>query len=123
VAAALLAGCLIWALPVATQEMSLTGQVIERVLPNGLKVLMVKRPEAPLIRCILAYRVGSVNERPGITGISRFHEHMMFRAQDPVSEPGTGQGRQCDRQIDALEAKVVEEESKVTGRDDARIMA
>jgi len=38
-----------WLVPVTAQEVSLTGQVIERTLPNGLKVLMVKRPEAPLI--------------------------------------------------------------------------
>ena len=54
----------------SAQELSLENQVIERVLDNGLTVLMVVRPETPLIRCILAYRVGSVNERPGITGIS-----------------------------------------------------
>jgi len=47
-----------WLAPVTAQEVSLTGQVIERTLPNGLKVLMVKRPEAPLINCILAYRSG-----------------------------------------------------------------
>ena len=51
----------------SAQELSLVDQVIERNLDNGLKVLMVIRPQAPLIRCILAYRVGSVNERPGIT--------------------------------------------------------
>jgi len=68
-----------WLAPVTAQEVSLTGQVIERTLPNGLKVLMVKRPEAPLINCILAYRVGAVNEPPGITGVSHFHEHMMFK--------------------------------------------
>ncbi len=78
------------------QELSLTDQVIERVLDNGLTVLMVVRPETPLIRCILAYRVGAVNERPGITGISHFHEHMMFKgsllhggeARDAGAGPG-----------------------------------
>jgi hypothetical protein len=64
VAAALLAAGLAWAVPAATQEVSLISQVTERILPNGLKVLMVKRPEAPLIRCILAYRVGSVTSAP-----------------------------------------------------------
>ena len=29
-------------------------------------------------RCICFYKVGSRNERPGITGISHFFEHMMF---------------------------------------------
>ena len=111
--------------PLPGQEMSLTSQVIERVLPNGLKVLMVKRPQAPLVRCILAYRVGSVNERPGITGISHFHEHMMFKGTYSMGiKPGTlAKDMEYDRQIDALMDKVVEEQSKVKGRDDAKIVA
>ena len=52
--------------PLAAQELSLAKQVIERTLPNGLKVLMVKRADTPTVRCILAFRVGSVNERPGV---------------------------------------------------------
>jgi predicted Zn-dependent peptidase len=111
--------------PLPGQEMSLTSQVIEKVLPNGLKVLMVKRPQAPLVRCILAYRVGSVNERPGITGISHFHEHMMFKGTYSMGiKPGTlAKDMEYDRQIDALMDKVVEEQSKVKGRDDAKIVA
>ncbi|MCX6551156.1 MAG: insulinase family protein, partial [Acidobacteria bacterium] len=85
---------------------------------------MVKRPEAPLINCILAYRVGSVNERPGITGVSHFHEHMMFKGTYSMGiKPGTLQkDLEYDRRIDALEAQIVAEESKVKGRDDARIV-
>jgi hypothetical protein len=56
--------------PIVAQELSLTKQVIERTLPNGLKVLMVKRVDTPTVRCILAYRVGSVNEMPVIPGRS-----------------------------------------------------
>ncbi len=107
------------------QEMTLSSQVIERTLPNGLKVLMVKRPEAPLIRCILAYRVGSVNERPGITGISHFHEHMMFKGTRSMGiKPGTlAKDDEYNRQIDALMDQVAAEESKVKGRDDAKLAA
>lgn len=106
------------------QERSLSSQVVERILPNGLKVLMVQRPEAPLIRCILAYRVGSVNERPGITGVSHFHEHMMFKGTYSMGiKPGTLQkDLEYDRQIDALQAKIVAEESKIKGSDQARIV-
>src|SRR5512136_140616 len=107
------------------QEMTLSSQVIEKVLPNGLKVLMVKRPEAPLIRCILAYRVGSVNERPGITGISHFHEHMMFKGTSSMGiKPGTrAKDDEYNRQIDSLMEQVAAEEAKVKGRDDAKIVA
>jgi predicted Zn-dependent peptidase len=113
-----------WLAPLPGQEMKLTDQVIEKVLPNGLKVLMVKRPYAPLIRCILAYRVGSVNERPGITGVSHFHEHMMFKGTYSMGiKPGTlAKDQEYDRQIDAIEAKIVDEESKIKGRDDQKIM-
>jgi len=107
------------------QEMTLSSQVIERVLPNGLKVLMVKRTDAPLIECILAYRVGSVNERPGITGMSHFHEHMMFKGTYSMGiKPGTlAKDDEYNRQIDALMEQVAAEESKVKGRDDAKIAA
>jgi predicted Zn-dependent peptidase len=105
------------------QEMTLSGQVIERTLPNGLKVLMVKRPEAPLIRCILAYRVGSVNERPGITGISHFHEHMMFKGTRSMGiKAGTlAKDDEYNREIDALMEQVAAEDSKVKGRDEAKV--
>jgi predicted Zn-dependent peptidase len=105
------------------QDMSLYKQVTERTLPNGLKVLMVQRPEAPLIRCILAYRVGSVNERPGITGVSHFHEHMMFKGTRSMGiKAGTlAKDDDYNRQIDALMEQVAAEESKVKGRDDAKL--
>ena len=106
------------------QELSLADQVIERTLDNGLTVLMVVRPETPLIRCILGYRVGSVNERPGITGISHFHEHMMFKGSSSMGvKPGMQErDAQIMAQIDEIMAQIIEEESKITGRDDAKIM-
>ncbi len=108
----------------AAQELSLKDHVIERVLDNGLTVLMVVRPETPLIRCILAYRVGSVNERPGITGISHFHEHMMFKGSNSMGvKPGMlERDQEIMRQIDEVMAQIIEEESKVKGRDEQKII-
>jgi predicted Zn-dependent peptidase len=123
---AVLVLCLLGIVPLSGQQIpSLKDQVIEKTLPNGLKVLMVKRPEAPLIRCILAYRVGSVNERPGITGISHFHEHMMFKGTRSMGiKPGTlAQDDEYNRQIDALMEQVADEESKPKGRDEAKLVA
>jgi predicted Zn-dependent peptidase len=111
--------------PLAAQEVSLKNKVIERVLPNGLKVLIVKDPVAPLVDCSLAFRVGSVNERPGITGVSHMHEHMMFKGTQTMGiKPGTYEmDLQLNRQIDDLAAQIVKEDVKVKGRDDARIIA
>jgi len=106
------------------QDLSLKDHVIERVLDNGLTVLMVVRPETPLIRCILAYRVGSVNERPGITGISHFHEHMMFKGSNSIGvKPGMQErDREIMGQIDDVMAQIIQEQSKVKGRDDQKII-
>ncbi len=111
--------------PLAAQELSVTKQVIERTLPNGLKVLIVLRPDWPTVNCTLAFRVGSVNERPGITGISHMHEHMMFKGTRTMGiKPGTlEKDDEYNRQIDALEEQIVSEQSKIKGRDDARIVA
>ncbi|HYH10265.1 MAG TPA: pitrilysin family protein [Thermoanaerobaculia bacterium] len=47
-------------------------------LPNGLRVLTLEDRSIPMISLFVFYRVGSRNERPGITGVSHLFEHMMF---------------------------------------------
>ncbi len=50
------------------------------VLENGMTFLLLPRTEQPnSIATGWVAKVGSVNERPGITGISHFFEHMMFK--------------------------------------------
>jgi predicted Zn-dependent peptidase len=54
-------------------------------LPNGMKFLLVERHDQPnTIAAGWLAKVGSVNERPGITGISHFFEHMMFKGTDTI---------------------------------------
>ncbi|HEX2694228.1 MAG TPA: pitrilysin family protein, partial [Acidobacteriota bacterium] len=47
-------------------------------LANGLKVLLLEDHAIPNIALYTFFRVGSRNERPGLTGSSHFIEHMMF---------------------------------------------
>ncbi len=53
-------------------------QIVTRTLPNGLKLVVWPDKDIPNVAMYTFYRVGSRNERPGITGISHFFEHMMF---------------------------------------------
>ena len=58
------------------------GQVQPDVftLDNGMKFILLPRAEEPNnIAAGWVAMVGSVNERPGITGISHFFEHLMFK--------------------------------------------
>ena len=63
------------------QQQSLFHQlrVHRHVLGNGLKVLVREIPDAPVCGTWMIYRVGSRNEMPGITGISHWVEHMLFK--------------------------------------------
>ena len=45
--------------------------VTEHTLANGLKILMVKNPGVPRVVCHIYYKVGSINEKPGITGLAQ----------------------------------------------------
>jgi zinc protease len=49
------------------------------VLPNGLAVVVQEDRRLPTVTAMLAYRVGSVNEPEGLTGVSHFFEHMVFK--------------------------------------------
>jgi zinc protease len=48
-------------------------------LGNGLKVLIQEEHTAPLASVWCWYRVGSKDERPGLTGVSHWCEHMNFK--------------------------------------------
>lgn len=48
-------------------------------LPNGLTVLLHEDHSAPIVSYQTWFRVGSKDERPGLTGIAHLFEHMMFK--------------------------------------------
>jgi zinc protease len=54
-------------------------EVVEATLDNGLRVLLQERPGSPVASVQVWYRVGSRDERVGLTGLSHYLEHMMFK--------------------------------------------
>jgi zinc protease len=65
-----LAACaLAWAQP---------AEVHKETLANGMKILIEEDHNIPNVAMYFFFEIGARNERPGITGISHFFEHMMF---------------------------------------------
>ena len=58
------------------------SQVVEHRLRNGMLVLVLREPRAPLVSHQVWYRVGSRNEELGKTGISHLTEHLMFKGTE-----------------------------------------
>lgn len=54
-------------------------EIFQTRLRNGLQIRLKEVHTAPLISSWVWYRVGSRNERAGITGISHWVEHMQFK--------------------------------------------
>lgn len=79
----LLLGILLW-LAVSAEAARLADRVFETTLDNGLKVLIVEEPKAPVVTVQVWYKVGSRNEQTGKTGLAHMLEHMMFKGTPTI---------------------------------------
>jgi zinc protease len=67
-------------LPVFTSDAATKAS--ERILGNGLKIVVKEDHRSPVVVSQVWYKVGSSYESGGITGISHMLEHMMFKGTD-----------------------------------------
>ncbi|MFW5443495.1 MAG: M16 family metallopeptidase [Methylococcaceae bacterium] len=70
----------LFCLPISAYSSSV--KVHQRVLGNGLKVLVQEDHRSPVVVTQIWYKVGSSYEPGGITGISHMLEHMMFKGTE-----------------------------------------
>lgn len=54
-------------------------------LPNGLHVILHQDRSAPIVAQVVAYHVGSKNEKPDRTGFAHFFEHLMFEGSPNIA--------------------------------------
>jgi predicted Zn-dependent peptidase len=87
-------------------------QVQEFELSNGMKFLMVPRKGDPNVAAGWVAKVGSVNERPGITGISHLFEHMMFKGTRVIGTSDIGKDLDLMSRMDALKDQIRIEEQE-----------
>ena len=73
-----------------TKLVETQSEIIEHQLINGLKVLTKEVHAAPVASSYIWYKVGSRNERPGLTGVSHWVEHMLFKGTPKFSKEELG---------------------------------
>jgi len=95
--------------------------VREHVLANGMRILMLPQPGVPRVVCHVYYKVGSVNERPGITGIAHLLEHMMFKGTEVIGVTDAAQDAELNRRIDEIMNQVYRERFWQDDGDEARV--
>ena len=95
----------IWAQQIPVQEL---------ILDNGMKVLLVQRKGSPSISAGWIAKVGSVNEHPGVTGISHLFEHMMFKGTQTLGTKNIEEDLKLNLQLDRIKAELQKEEQALT---------
>ncbi|MBM3774516.1 MAG: insulinase family protein [Acidobacteria bacterium] len=90
--------------------------VQEHTLANGFKLLMVPRKGSPNVAAGWIARVGSVNERPGITGISHLFEHMMFKGTRVIGTRNIEEDLKLQQELDRVKAELRQEEQDLARR-------
>jgi predicted Zn-dependent peptidase len=84
--------------------------VQEVVLENGMRLLLVPRKGDPNIAAGWIARVGSVNERPGITGLSHLFEHMMFKGTKTIGTKNIDENLKIIKEMDEVRAELRKEQ-------------
>ena len=78
IAALVASAALCWSAAVTASD------AVERMLSNGLRVIVKPDRRAPVVVSMVWYRVGSVDEVNGTTGVAHVLEHMMFKGTKEV---------------------------------------
>lgn len=78
--------CLAFLLALPARAKLFNGE--EFFLPNGMQVIVVPNHKAPIVKHMVWYKSGSVDEAPGKGGSAHLLEHLMFRGTAKV--PGDG---------------------------------
>ncbi len=87
--------------------------VTEHTLGNGLKLLLLERHDAPDVAGGWVAKVGSANERPGITGIAHLFEHMMFKGTPTLGTKDFKKDQEIINAQERVREQMREEEAKL----------
>jgi len=97
--------------------------VVEHVLDNGMRFLVLPRRGVPTTSFVLQYRVGSVNETPGSTGIAHLLEHLLFKGTTTIGTRNLEAERALFRRMDLLQDSAIQEIRHGTEVDTVRLAA
>lgn len=62
-------------------------QVSSFTLDNGMDVVVIEDHRAPVVVHMVWYRAGAADEKPGVSGVAHFLEHLLFKGTETM-EPG-----------------------------------
>jgi predicted Zn-dependent peptidase len=113
---------LISTLPIHAQDIaSFEKRITVKKLSNGLTVLVMERPEAPVFSFYTHVDAGSAQEVQGITGLAHMFEHMAFKGTDEIGTTNYPAEKAALAKVEDTYAAYQEENEKEVGRDPKKV--
>lgn len=115
--------CLLFFFPVARSQdvASFEKHITVKKLPNGLTVVILERPEAPVFSFCTHVNVGSTQEGQGSTGLAHMGEHMAFKGTDKIGTINYPAERAALENVERTYAAFQRENLKESGRDAEKV--
>src|ERR1051326_6728439 len=115
--------CFILIVPIlrAQDIASFEKRITVKKLANGLTVLIMERPEAPVFSFYTRVDVGSVQEVPGITGLAHMFEHMAFKGTHEIGTTNWPREKIALEKVEQSYAAYSHENLKEVGRDQKKV--
>ncbi len=87
--------------------------VVEKVLKNGLRVLIVERPGVPVVSFSFMQPVGAQDAPKGKTGLPHMLEHMMFKGTQTIGTLSYAKEKPILEKMDKVAEAMNEEKAKL----------
>src|SRR5262245_26463647 len=100
---------------------SFEKQITVKKLANGLTVVIMERPEAPVFSFYTRVDAGSVQEVPGITGLAHMFEHMAFKGTHGIGTTNWPAEKAALEKVEQAFDAYQRENQKVVGRDPKKV--
>src|SRR5882757_5602707 len=106
----------------AQQELArFEKKVTVKVLPHGLTVLLVERPEAPVFSYFTLVDAGDANDPTGESGLAHMFEHLAFKGTDEIGTTNWPAEKVALKKVEDTYAAYDSEYRKRVGQDPAKL--
>ncbi len=108
--------------PALAQDLaSFEKRVTVKQLDNGLTVVVLQRPEAPVFSFFTMVDAGSVQDPQEETGMAHMFEHMAFKGTDKIGTKDYAKEKVALEQVEKAYAAYDQEREKRIGRDEKKV--
>jgi predicted Zn-dependent peptidase len=106
----------------AEQELARFEKIVTtKVLPNGLTVLVIERPEAPVFSYFTLVDAGDANDPTGQSGLAHMFEHLAFKGTEDIGTTNWPAEKVALQKVEDTYAAYDREYRKRVGQDPAKL--